>query len=475
MLAIRRFFKFEERNTGFKKETIGGLTTFLAMAYILPVNAFMLSEAGMPYGGVFLATALSAIIGTLIMGIWAKYPVALAPGMGVNAFFTYTVCLSYNVPWQEALFAVFISGILFLIISVTGLRRKILNAIPRNLKFIVGASIGFFIAFVGLKNAGIITSDPGTLVGLGNFGHPTVILGLFGLTLALVLFAIGGKIRSFSIIIAIAATAIVGLILGLLGVDYMPAYDTSESFFGHLKDLGDIKETFLAFMGKNADGTYHLLSLLTNPLALVIIFTFLFVDFFDTAGTLMAVGTEANLVDENGELIDGDKALLADSVATCAGSVLGTSTVTSYVESISGIESGARSGFSSVVIAFLFALSILLYPILSIVNGINIGGGVVLSPVTSMALIMIGVMMMSQLKFIDWNDTAVQVAAFFTIIFMILTFKISDGIAFGFLSYVIVKVASKKYKEVHPIMYGLSVVFIIYFVLHGLNEAGIIG
>ncbi len=472
--SIRSFFKFKERKTNFKRETVGGLTTFLAMAYILPVNAFMLTKAGMPLGGVFLATAISAVIATLIMGLIAKYPVALAPGMGVNAFFTYTVVLGYGLPWQEALAAVFVSGILFFIISVSGLRKKIINAIPLNLKYAVGAGIGLFIAFVGLKNAGIIVSNEATVASLGNLGHPAVILAFIGIVIAVILYAIGGKIRNFAIIISIVATIIIGLILGALGVDYMPEFSKDG-----MDGLGDIKKTFGAFFGKNDDGRMHLLNVFTSPAGLIAIFTFLFVDFFDTAGTLMAVGNQAGLVDDNGELIDGDKALLADSIGTVAGSMLGTSTVTSYVESGSGIESGARTGFSSVIVALLFGLSILAFPLLSLVNGVEVGTDafgdpIIYSPVTAMALVLVGALMIKQLKFIDWDDIAFQIGTFFTILMMVLTFSISDGIAFGFISYVIVMVASKRYREVHPIMYGLAALFVGYLILNGLADAEII-
>ncbi|MDD4389127.1 MAG: NCS2 family permease [Bacilli bacterium] len=342
MDKIKAFFKFEERKTTIWAELIGGLVTFLAMVYILPVNADILSQSGMNFAAVFAATALSAAIATLLMGLFANYPVALAPGMGVNAFFTYTVVTGLGMPWEQALAEVLISGILFLIISVTGLRRKVINAIPKDLKLAVGAGIGFFIAFIGLKNAGIVVSNPSTFVTLGNLAHPTVLLGLFGIVLVFVLYSLDNKISRFAVIISIVATALLGWLLGAFFPsalkDLMPRYGGEN-----LGSISDISKTFGKCFGA-------LPALLSNPLAYAVIFTFLFVDFFDTAGTLVAVGQDAKLLDENGELIDGDKAMFSDAVGTVAGAVLGTSTVTSYVESTTGIQSGARTGLSSVLV-----------------------------------------------------------------------------------------------------------------------------
>lgn len=446
-----KMFNLEKKGTSIRTEIIAGITTFLAMAYILPVNSFMLGETGMPVAAVFLATALSAAIASIIMGLYANYPVALAPGMGVNAFFTYTVVLfGYGFTWQEALSAVLVSGVIFLIISVTGLRRKIIDAIPLGLKYAVGAGIGFFITFIGLKNAGIIVSNPATFVGLGELTHPTVALAVIGLVITVVLYA--RKVKS-AIFIGIVATTIIGLVLGMLGVSNMPAYTG-----GDLGDLGAIKTTFgVAFM--------HLGKVLTTKEGWMAIFTFLFIDFFDTAGTLMAVGTQANLLDKEGKLVDGGKALMADSVGTVAGAVLGTSTVTSYIESSAGIETGGRTGLTSVVVGFLFLLSIVAYPLLSVVNGVFIPeSGIVLSPVTSPALIMVGALMITSLRNIDWNDIAITISTFFTVIFMLLTFSIAEGIAIGFIFYPILMLATKRGKDVNPIMYGLMVLFILKFI-----------
>lgn len=454
MEFITKFFNLEERNTKISTELVAGLTTFLAMAYILPVNSLMLADAGVPLGGVFFATAVAAAIATLIMGILANLPVALAPGMGLNAFFTFNLVLFGPLEWQGALAAVLISGILFFIISVTGLRKAVINAIPKGLKLAVGAGIGFFITFIGLKNAGIIVSNPATFVAIGDITHPAVLLGVFGIILVVVLYSMGNK---FSLIISIVATAVLGLILGALGVDLMPAFDSSASLGDVWTGAGDT--VFALF-----DGGFQ--QLFSTPEAFAIIFTLLFVDFFDTAGTLMAVGNQAGLISDEGEIIGSDKALLADSIGTMTGALLGTSSVTSYIESATGIESGGRTGLSSVVVAVLFILSIFAYPLLSIVNGVfDPELGMVFSPVTAMALVMVGALMVGQLKDIDWKDNAIVIPAFLTIMFMILSFSIATGIAVGFIFYPIVKIAQGKAKDVNLIMYILSVLFIIFFIV----------
>ncbi|AIO18303.1 Guanine/hypoxanthine permease PbuG [Candidatus Izimaplasma bacterium HR1] len=475
MEFIKSFFKLEERGSGLTRELIGGLTTFLAMAYILPVNSFMLAKTGIPLGGVFLATALAAAIASIVMGILANLPVALAPGMGLNAFFTYTLVFGMGLSWQAALAAVLVSGVLFFIISVTGLRKIVINAIPAGLKFAVGAGIGFFITFIGLKNAGIIVDDGATLVALGDFSHPAVLLGLFGILLVVVLYSMGNR---FSLIISIFATAVVGLVLGAVAPDFftvaavgpestnagielmvMPAYSNfsiSEVWTGAGKTIG------AAFGGFG--------ELFSSASAFTIIFALLFVDFFDTAGTLMAVGNQAGLVNDEGELVGSEKALLVDSIGTMTGAVLGTSNVTSYIESATGIESGARTGLSSVVVGLLFILAIFLYPLLSIVNGVVIGFDayndvVVYAPVTSMALVMVGALMVGQLKEVDWNDKAIVIPAFLTIVMMMLTYSIATGIAVGFIFYPVVKLAQGKGKEVNIVMYILAVLFVLNFVL----------
>ncbi len=452
-----KFFKLSERKTNVKTEFIAGLTIFLSVAYILPVNTFMLAETGMPTGAVFLATALSAILATLIMGLYANFPVVLAPGMGVNAFFTYNVVLyGFGFSWQEGLSIVLISGLIFLVISVTGLRSYIIKVIPNDLRYAVAAGIGFFITFLGLQNAGIVVADSATFVSLGDFTQPTVLLAIITFMITLVLHVRGNK---FAIFIGMSVSIVAGLTLGALGVDYMPKYENTGSY----SDFSQLSETFgVAFQ--------HMGTVLTSKEGWIAIFTFLFIDFFDTTGTLLAVGEHANLIDENGELIDAEKALMADSIGTVGGAILGTSTVTSLVESIAGIESGGRTGLTAVFTSMFFVLAIFLYPLLSIVNGVVIPEymgveNAVLSPITSPALIMVGALMITNLKNINWDDVAVTMPAFFTIVFMVLSFSISDGISIGFITYTTIMFFTGRKKEIHPLMYVLTALFILRFAI----------
>ena len=453
---IESFFKIKERGSSISRELIGGLTIFLAMIYILPVNAGMLSKTGMPFGAVFAATAIAAGLTTILMGVLANYPIGLAPGMGVNAFFTYTVCFALGFPWEEALAGVLISGVIFVIISLTNIRKKLINAIPKDLKIAIGAGIGFFIAFIGLRNAGVIVSNEATGVALGNLAHPAVLLGVFGIVLAIVLYAMKNR---FAVIISILATGIVGVVLGLLGVEFMPTY-TAEG----LGSVTDISETF----GKAFKA---IPSLLAKPEAYAVIFTFLFVDFFDTAGTLVAVGHDAGLLDEEGQLIGDKKAFLADAIGTVAGATLGTSTVTSFVESTTGIQSGSRTGLSAVVVGVLFLLSLLIYPLFGFVGGIDSGyvdsfGEIIYySPVTAMALVLVGALMIKSLKELDWNNAISVTSGFIAIIMMVLCYSIADGIAFGLITYTIMMLASRKYKEINVGMYILTALFIINLVI----------
>jgi adenine/guanine/hypoxanthine permease len=453
---VKKFFMIDARQTTISAEIIGGVVTFLAMVYILPVNSFMLAATGMPQPAVFVATAIAAGVASILMGVIGKVPIALASGMGINAFFTYTIVFGLGFTWQEALAAVLVSGVLFLGISLTGLRRLVINAIPKGLKLAIGAAIGFFIAFIGLKNAGIIVDDVATLVKLGDLTNPAVLLGVFGITLVLVLFTVGGKLGRFAIIIAMLGTGVLGILLGLLfpGLTAsMPAFTTSN-----LGDIALLKEVFGQAFGS-------LGSLLSNPLAYPVIFTLLFVDFFDTAGTLVSVGNAAGLLDEEGKLVGNDSALLVDSIGTIVGAVVGTSTVTSYIESNTGIQSGARTGLSAVVTGVLFLLSIFLYPIFGFVDAVMIEG-IAYSPVTSLALVFVGILMMQQLKDVDFDDPIMLTSAFLTIIMTLLTFKISEGIAFGFMSYSLLMAVSPKRKDVHWMVYALGLFFLVQLIVY---------
>ncbi|WP_165820922.1 NCS2 family permease [Pueribacillus theae] len=437
---MKRYFMFDEMGTNYKRETIGGITTFLAMAYILFVNPSVLSlesipdlpeGMGMDKGAVFTATAIAAAVGTLFMGIIAKYPIGLAPGMGLNAFFAFTVVLTMGIPWETALSGVLVSGIIFILLTLTGLREKAINAIPAELKYAVGAGIGLFIAFIGFQNAGIIVSDEAVLVGLGDLTSGNTLLAIFGVAVTVVLLVLGVKSGVF---IGMIVTAITGMLVGLIPwptaiVGSVPSLEpTFGVAFSHLGDIFTLQ-------------------------MLVVILTFLFVDFFDTAGTLVAVANQAGLLKDN-KLPRAGKALFADASATVAGAIVGTSTTTSYVESASGVGAGARTGFASVVTALLFLLALFFSPLLSVIT----------SAVTAPALIIVGVMMVSSLKNIDWDRFEIAVPAFLTIIIMPLSYSIATGIAVGFIFYPITMIAKGRWKEIHPVMYGFFVIFILYFI-----------
>ncbi len=435
---LEKLFKLNEKGTNVKTEVIGGVTTFLAMAYILAVNPNMLQQTGLSYGGVFLATALSSGIATLIMGLLANYPVALAPGMGVNALFTYTLVMTMGYSPAAALAAVFTSGVIFLLISVTGVRKAIINAIPQQLKLAIGAGIGFFIAFIGFKNSGIIVSDQSTYVALGNLSSPAVLLAVFGIIITIIFMA---KKVPAAVFYGLVVTAVVGIILGLCGVSGMPKMP-SAIISTKIDTNG-----FGLFMS----GFQELFS---HPSCIVGIFSLLFVDFFDTAGTLISVANKTNLVDENGELDNIEQALVADSVGTVVGACLGTSTVTSFVESTAGVEAGGRTGLTACVTAVLFFLSILFAPVLSVVT----------NAVTAPALVAVGISMASQLGGIDWDDVVFAASGFITVITMLLTYSISDGIALGFIVYGLTMIFTGRAKEVKGIVWGLLILFIAYFV-----------
>ena len=433
MEFLSNYFKFKEKETNFKSETIGGLTTFLTMAYALFLIPSVLAEAGMPQGSVFVATGLAAALGTLIMGIFANFPMGLAPGVGLNAFFAYSVCLGMGIKWEIALSGVLASGIIFLIISATGLREMIIKAIPTNLKFAVSAGIGLFITFIGLKNAGIVVANSATFVGLGDLTDPTVLLSIFGVIAISIFMVRGSKIAIF---LGMGLTAIVGMITGLIDIPTsvisMPP-SMAPTFGAAIKNLGNI----------------------FNPEMILVIFTFLFMDFFDTAGTLVAVGSKVGLLKKDGSIENGSKALLADSIATCIGSILGTTNTTSYVESLSGASVGAKTGFSSVVVGGLFLVSLFFSPLLTVIT----------SAVTAPALIIVGSLMCSSLKEIEWERSEIAIPSFLTILLMPLTYSIGEGIACGFLTYVILMIFKGKTKKVHPVMYVLALLFVIYFAI----------
>lgn len=448
------YFKLKEHGTDLKSEILGGITTFLTMAYILGVNASILSSAGLTPHSVFFATAISSAVATIFMGIYANAPIALAPGMGLNAFFTYTVVLSSGYTPAEALAMVFVSGIIFLLISILGLRKLIVDSIPTSLKQSIGAAIGFFIAFIGLNKLGIIISDQATYVTLGSFKNPTVLLGVFGLILTLILMTLEIKSAAF---IGLLSTAIIGIVLGLLGISGMPVLPN-----------GIISLTFdTSSVGLFLSG---LSSILTKPESIVIIFTMLFVDFFDTAGTLIAVIDKIKglVKSEHPELkvdYNIDKMLYSDALGTIVGATLGTSNVTSFVESSSGVAAGGRTGLSSVVVGVLFLLSTLFSPLLSVIASIPVNDTLFLSPVVAPTLVIVGVLMATQLSNVDWHDFRTASSGFATIIIMVLSYSIANGIAAGFIVYVITNIFSKEKKKLPAIIWVLFVIFLLHFAL----------
>lgn len=436
---LEKLFKLNEKKSNVKTEVIAGLTTFLAMAYILGVNPMILGDAGMDGHSVFMATAISAGIASLVMGLLANYPVALAPGMGVNALFTYTVVLGMGHSWEAALASVFLSGIIFLVISVTGVRKMIINAIPQQLKLSIGAGIGFFIAFVGLKNAGIIVANESTFVALSKLTEPTVLLAVFGIIVTIGLVA---KKVPAGVFIGMLLTAIVGLVCGAMGMEGMPT----------LPEQMITTDFSMVTLGAFMDGFKELFS---NPFnCFIIIFSFLFVDFFDTAGTLVAIGNRCGLINEKGELVDAEKALLADAIGTVTGAVLGTSTVTSFVESTSGVEVGGKTGLTACTTGILFFLSIFISPIV-LATATN--------AVTAPALVVVGILMAQQLGGVNWDEFEFTVAGFVTVLAMILTYSISNGIALGFITYSVAMLATGKFKNVSVIIWILDIVFLFYF------------
>jgi AGZA family xanthine/uracil permease-like MFS transporter len=431
--GIARFFRFAEHKTNLRTEILAGVTTFFTMAYILLVNPSILSKTGMNFGAVFVATVVASALGTLLMGMIANYPLALAPGMGLNAYFTFSVCLGMGIPWKAALGAVFISGVIFLLLTVTKIREQIINTIPSNLKYAVSAGIGLFIAFIGLKNAQIIISNPATFVGLNPkiTYDPHILLTLFGLAVTVILMVRNVK---GAIFVGMIVTAVVGMIFGLIPVPNrifaMPP---------------SIAPTFLQMDVAGA----------LNLGFLTIIFAFLFVDLFDNAGTLVGVANQAGLLKDN-KLPRAGRALLTDSIATMVGATLGTSTVTSYIESSAGVATGGRTGFTSVTTALCFLTSLFLFPLVETFAPV--------AAITSPALIIVGVLMVSSLKKIEWDQFSEAVPAFLTILMMPLTFSIATGISIGFIMYPICKLVAGKGKEVHPIVYILGLIFILRFI-----------
>lgn len=428
---MNKFFQFQERGTSYKKETLAGITTFLSMAYILVVNPVILSQSGMDQGAVFTATALASIVGTLLIGILANYPIGIAPSMGLNSFFTFSVCIGMGIDWEVALTGVFIAGIIFMILSLLKIREKIINVIPQDLKYAIAAGIGFFIAFVGMKNAGIIVGNDATFVSIGDLTSPMTALAVLGFILTVVLMVRG---IHGGIFYGMVITTIFGMIFGLIEIP--------SSIVGNVPSL---KPTFGAVFT-------HIGDIFTLKV-LTVIFTFLFVAFFDTAGALIAVASQAGLI-KNNEIPNVGKALLADSTSGVVGAVLGTSTTASFVESSAGIAVGGRTGFTSIIISACFFIALFFSPVLSVIS----------PEVTGPALMIVGALMAMEIRKIDWSKLEIVIPSFVTIIMMPLTYSVATGIALGFILYPLTLMAQKRFKEIHPIMYVLCVLFCLYYI-----------
>lgn len=427
---LSRYFQFSELKTTLGKETLAGLTTFISMAYILFVNPSVLGASGMDKGAVFTATAIASALGCLIMGIVAKYPIAIAPGLGVNAFFAYTVVIGMKVPWQTALAGVFVAAVIFFIITIFKLREMIIDAIPQSLKLAMAAGIGLFIAFIGLHDGGLIVASKDTTVAFGPLNVGTTWLTIFGLIVTIILMV--RKVPG-AIFIGMVLTSILGMVTGLIGLPsavISAAPSLAPTFGVALTHIGDINTVQLC----------------------VVVLTFLLVTFFDTAGTLIGLAEQAGFI-KNNKMPRVGRALLADSSSMLVGSLIGTSPTSAYIESSTGIAVGGRSGFTAVVTGILFLFGMLFSPLLAVVT----------SQVTAPALIIVGVLMASALKQIPWDEFEVAVPAFLTVIGMPLTYSISDGIALGFIVYPITMIVAGKGKKVHPIVYVLFVVFLIFF------------
>ena len=429
MSNLDRFFKLSHRGSNLRTEVRAGLTTFLMMAYILLVNPQILSEAGMPIEDVIAATGIAAAIGCIAMGLIANFPFALAPGMGLNAFFTYGVVLGLGVSWQSALAAVFIAGIIFLSLSFTGLRTRMIDGIPQTLKLAITTGIGLFLAIIGFRNMGLSVDHPATLLTRGSVSDPAVFISIFGIILIAILMVL--RIRG-AILLGIVVVTLLFWVLGLAPApENLVAAPVLPS------------ETLLALdFSQVAQASFWL-----------VIIAILFVDIFDTAGTLIGVGRQGGFLDQDGRLVGSEKAFFSDAVGTTAGALLGTSPVTSYIESAAGVEEGGRTGITAIVVGFLFLISLVFLPIIVAVP----------AAATAPALIVVGAMMMEGAREIDWKRIELAVPSFLTIVGMPFTYSIADGISLGIVSYTLICLLTGRYKQVSIVMYVLTVLLLLYF------------
>ena len=427
---LTKLFGFDSKQTTVRTEILAGITTFLTMSYILAVNPAMFSELeGMPIGAVFTSTALAAIVGCLAMAFWGKLPFGLAPGMGLNAFFVYTVCMGMGYSWQFALTAVFIEGLLFILMTITNIREAIVNAIPITLRYAIGGGIGLFIAFIGLHNGGVIVDDPATLITLGDVTSGTALLSLIGLFITGFLYA--KNVRG-AMLIGILVTTIIGIPMGI------------TEFKGVLSTPESIAPIFCKFEWHN----------IFSLDMLVVVFTFLFIDMFDTVGTLIGVCTKAMMVDGNGRVMRIKAAFMADAIATTVGAMLGTSTTTTYVESASGVAQGGRSGLTAFAIACCFVITLFFSPLFLSIP----------AAATAPVLVIVGLLMLEPINRIDFGNYSESIPAFVCIITMPLAYSISDGILLGMISYVILNLLCGNYKKITPTMCILAVLFILKYI-----------
>ena len=427
---LRKLFGFDASVTSVRTEIIAGITTFLTMSYILAVNPAMFSLLpGMPSGAVFTSTALAAIVGCVVMAFWGKLPFGLAPGMGLNAFFVYTVCIGMGYSWQFALTAVFIEGLLFILLTITNVREAIVNAIPINLRYAIGGGIGLFIAFIGLQNAGVVVNNDATLVVLGDITSGSALLAMIGLVITGLLYI---KNVKSAMLLGILVTTIIGIPMGV------------TDFKGVLSAPESIAPIFCQFEWRNV---------FTLDM-LIVVFTFLFIDMFDTVGTLIGVCTKAKLVNENGNINRLSEAFMADAIATTVGACLGTSTTTTYVESASGVAQGGRSGLTAFVVACCFAVALLFSPLFLSIP----------AAATAPVLIIVGLMMLEPIKNIDFSDFSEAIPAFVCLIMMPVAYSISDGILLGMISYFVLNLVCGNFKKLTPVMSILAILFILKYI-----------
>jgi AGZA family xanthine/uracil permease-like MFS transporter len=433
---LEKLFRLQESGTTVKREIVAGCTTFMTLSYIIFVQPAVLSAAGMDPGAVMAATCITSAFAMVLMAFLANYPIALAPGMGHNFYFTFTVCLTLGVSWQNALGAVFIAGVLFILLFFVGLREKVMTILPVSLRNAIPAGIGLLIALVGLEWAGLIVDHPATYVTLGDLKSPPALLSLFGIIVIAILFAL--KVRG-AILVGILASTVVGLITGMV------------KFQGVVSAPPSIAPTFLQLQIPN---------ILVDPKMISVIFIFIFLDLFDTVGTLVGVGEQGGFM-VDGKLPKARQALLSDAVATSAGALLGTSTVTSYIESASGISAGGRTGLTNIVTAILMLLALFFRPLIQMVGaGYPIGENTFLYPIVAPALIIVGSLMLKNVVSIDWDDATESIPAFLTLLLMPLTISITEGIAFGFISYALLKLVTRQGRQVHWLIYLFAVLFV---------------